>query len=302
MRVGPVAAAAGILGAAVAGLGYAMVEAHAFTLRRRTVPVLPPGATPLTLLHVSDLHASPGQRRKLRWVRALAELDPDLVISTGDNLSAADAVPAVLDAYRDLLDRPGAFVFGSNDYFGPRRKNPALYLVRRRGSRHVHGEPLPAEDLAVGFRKAGWLDLRNARGILDVQGTRIEIIGVDDPHIKADRYARVSGPADPAAVLTIGVTHAPYLRVLDAMSGDGARLLLAGHTHGGQLCLPLFGTLVTNCDLPRQHARGLSRWAAPGGQETWLHVSAGVGTSPYAPVRFSCRPEATLLTLTPQDT
>ena len=91
------------------------------------------------------------------------------------------------------------------------------------------------------------------------------------------------------------------------MTADGAGLVIAGHTHGGQLAVPLVGALVTNCDLDRRRAKGLSRWwpgadrgAVVGGaaDAAWLHVSAGLGTSPYAPVRFACRPEATLLTLT----
>ena len=101
------------------------------------------------------------------------------------------------------------------------------------------------------------------------------------------------------------------------MAADGVDLILAGHTHGGQLCLPGYGALVTNCDLDRRRAKGMSRWwpgagstgpeggAAPSSDAppdaAWLHVSAGLGTSPYAPVRFACRPEATLLTLTPRD-
>ena len=126
-------------------------------------------------------------------------------------------------------------------------------------------------------------------------------------HLNYDRYAEVAGPSDPHAALTVGVTHAPYQRVLDSMTSDGAGLVIAGHTHGGQLCLPFYGTLVTNCDLDRRRAKGVSRWwpgagatpssEAPAGA-AWLEVSAGLGTSPYAPVRFACRPEVTLLTLT----
>jgi predicted MPP superfamily phosphohydrolase len=77
------------------------------------------------------------------------------------------------------------------------------------------------------------------------------------------------------------------------MNADGADLVLAGHTHGGQLCVPGVGALVTNCDLPRSRAKGMSQHG-----DAVLHVSAGLGTSPYAPVRFACRPEATLLTIT----
>ncbi len=296
--------ALGVVGAGIAGLGYATLEARAFTLRRFTVPVLPAGAAPLRVLHVSDLHLVPRQRRKADWVRRLGELEPDLVVNTGDNLAAPDAVPAVLDAYGDLLRRPGVFVLGSNDYWGPRFKNPARYLLREGGRRGVVGVRLPTERLVEGLTDAGWLDLTNTRGTIDVAGTRLGFVGVDDPHLGWDRYPAVPPSANgERAGVTVGVTHAPYRRVLDRMTADGAALVLAGHTHGGQLCLPVTGALVTNCDLPRRQARGVSSWVAagPDGAErrAGLHVSAGLGTSPYTPVRFACRPEASLLTLTP---
>ena len=100
------------------------------------------------------------------------------------------------------------------------------------------------------------------------------------------------------------MTHAPYQRILERMSAEGVDLVLAGHTHGGQLCVPGFGALVTNCDLDRSRASGLSQWPGrPGAPRAadpmHLHVSAGLGTSPYTPVRIACRPEAALLTLVP---
>jgi predicted MPP superfamily phosphohydrolase len=305
MRLQPLARGLGAAGAAVlAGVGYATLEARAFTLRRFTLPVLPAGSPSLRVLHVSDLHLVPRQRRKAAWLRSLARFEPDLVVSTGDNLAAMDAVPAVLDAYGDLLRRPGVFVLGSNDYWGPRPKNPARYLLPQGGTGRVIGVRLPTSRLVEGFREAGWLDLTNRRGVLEVAGVRLDFVGVDDPHMGWDRYP-AAVPGDSAG-LTIGVTHAPYRRVLDAMTAEGVELLLAGHTHGGQLCLPGVGTLVTNCDLPRRQARGVSSWppasvsraGASAGRRSTLHVSAGLGTSPYTPVRFACRPEASLLTLT----
>jgi predicted MPP superfamily phosphohydrolase len=283
---------------AAGGLAYAALEARSFSVRRFTLPVLPAGSPPLRVLHVSDLHLVPRQRRKAAWLRGLAGLGPDLVVSTGDNLAAIDAVPAVLDAYGELLSRPGVFVLGSNDYWGPRPKNPARYFLPQGGERRVVGVRLPTADLVAGFRDAGWLDLTNRRQGLQVAGVRLGFVGVDDPHLRLDRYP--AGAADPSATLTVGVTHAPYRRVLDAMTADGAGLVLAGHTHGGQLCVPGLGALVTNCDLPRRQARGVSAWQAPdaGSASAALHVSAGLGTSPYTPVRFACRPEASLLTLT----
>ena len=291
--------ALGLTATAVGCVAYAAgFEVRSYRLRRIDVPVLASGSRPLRVLHVSDLHLTPGQERKKAWLRRLGALEPDLVVNTGDNLAHRLAVPAVLDALGPLLERPGVFVPGSNDYFAPRPTNPARYLLPSDRVIPVHGRELPWKELRDGLTEAGWLDLTNARGSLLVDGRTLAFAGVDDPHLGLDRYADVAGPADDAD-LTIGVAHAPYLRVLDAMTADGYRLLVAGHTHGGQLCVPGWGALVTNCDLEPARAKGLSRHPARGGRgASWLHVSAGLGTSPYAPLRFACFPEATLLTLT----
>ncbi|MDP9164938.1 MAG: metallophosphoesterase [Actinomycetota bacterium] len=279
-------------GSLAAGIAYAtLVERNAFVVRETTMPVLTPGSSPLRVLHVSDFHMMPGQRRKQAWIRELAGWDPDLVINTGDNLSHPKAVPSVVQALGDLLSVPGLFVFGSNDYFGPSPKNPANYLFRP--SHRITGEPLPWQDLRAAFTERGWLDMTHTRRELEVKGQLIAVAGVDDPHLSRDRYDTIAGPASPAANLTLGLTHAPYTRVLDRFAADGYQLVLAGHTHGGQLCVPFKGALVTNCDLDPSRAKGPSRWGA----SMQLHVSAGLGTSPYAPYRFCCRPEATLLTL-----
>src|SRR3954452_13118417 len=114
--------------AGVTALGYGWaIERKSFRLRRVEVPVLPRGARPVTVLHVSDLHATPGQPWKVSWVRRLAELEPDLVIDTGDNLGGHGGVPVAVEALEPLFSRPGAFVPGSNDWFAPRPKNPARY-------------------------------------------------------------------------------------------------------------------------------------------------------------------------------
>lgn len=302
--------ALGTVAAAAGGLGYSsLVERNAYTLRRWTLPVLPPGAPPLRVLHVTDLHLVPRQRRKMDWVRGLAALEPDVVVNTGDNLADDQAVPAAVEAFEPLLELPGVFVMGSNDYFGPVLKNPLRYFHSSHRQRPAGAPSLPTDDLIKAFLDAGWLDLNNHRERLEVRGLDLELVGVDDPHIGYDRYPAVAGPADPSAALTVGVVHAPYQRVLDAMTADGAGLVIAGHTHGGQVCLPFHGALVSNCDLPTERAQGVSRWwpgadrapssAAPD-DAAWLEVSAGLGTSPYAPVRFACRPEASLLTLVPR--
>ena len=276
-----------------AAIAYAVTEAHQYRLRRFTVPVLERDTEPLRVLHISDLHLTPRQKGKAAWVRRLAALEPDLVVNTGDNLAHPDAVATVLETLDPLLDAPGMFVMGSNDYYGPVWKNPARYLLPDSGGR-IFGKELPWEALRDGFVARGWRDLNNRTADFSLRGHEIAAVGTDDPHLGLDRYSTVQYPASGPGVLRMGVTHAPYLRVLDAMANDGVQLTFAGHTHGGQLCVPGYGALVTNCDLPTSQAKGLHKRG-----DGWLHVSAGVGTSPTAPVRFACPPEATLLTLIP---
>jgi predicted MPP superfamily phosphohydrolase len=292
----PVTAAVG-----AAAAGYAtVVERNWFALRRFEIPVLPPGAEPLRVLHISDAHLTPGRKRLMSWMRDLDDLDPHLIVNTGDCIAHPEAIRCFLDSLGPLLDRPGVFVFGSNDLYAPRPRNPLLY-IQPEGSRGRRGKciDLPWEKLRDGMVAAGWLDLNNQRGQLTVGGLDIAFGGVHDAHIYRDRYEKVAGPADPAAALRVAVMHSPEPRILDRFTADGYELLLAGHTHGGQLCLPFYGTLVTNCELDRERARGLHRH--PVGGDAWLHVSAGLGTSPWAPARFACRPEASLLTLVPRD-
>jgi len=287
---------AGTAALGAATLAYAsLIERNLFTLRRFDVPVLSPDAEPLRVLHVSDLHLTPNQRRKVQWVAELAALDPDLVITTGDNIAHIDAVPAVERAYGPLLDLPGAFVFGSNDYRGPVFKNPFGYFNADR--QYVQGAHLPTEDLRATLMRGGWHDLNNARTTVKAGGRAIELIGVDDPHVARDEYQSVAGAVEPSADVHLALLHSPEPPLLDQMAADGVDLILAGHTHGGQVCVPGVGALVTNCGLDRRMAKGLHRWP---GTDTWLHVSAGLGTHPTAPVRFACRPEASLLTLVPR--
>ncbi len=292
----------------MAGLGTlaysAGIEVRHFVVRRVEVPVLPPGRRPIKVLHLSDLHLTPSQGVKRRWLTSLAELEPDLVVNTGDNLSHQDSVQPLLESVGALLEVPGVFVFGSNDYFAPKPRNPLWYLFPDDGTRQTTTPKLPWRDLRAAFEARGWTDLTNTSARLEVAGTSFAFVGVDDPHLEYDDLDSVAGPAPVDVDVRVGVAHAPYLRVLDQYARDGYDLVFAGHTHGGQVCLPIKGAIVTNCDLDTGRAKGLHRHPArslpgePG--SSWLHVSAGAGTSPYAPIRLCCRPEATLLTLVPK--
>jgi predicted MPP superfamily phosphohydrolase len=291
---------------ATAGAGaiaYAsVVERNWFALRRFAIPVLPAGAGSLRILHLSDTHLTPGRHRLMSWIRSLDTLDPDLVVNTGDSIAHRDAVQPFLAALGPLLERPGIFVYGSNDLYSPVPKNPLRYLYDSTDlANRRHIPDLPWAELGEGMMAAGWLDANNQRGRVKAADLDIEVGGVHDSHVQRDRYDEIAGPADPAADLRLGVMHAPEPRIMDRFASDGYDLLLAGHTHGGQVCLPGYGALVTNCGIDAGRVRGLHRHPGQGRPDRpWLHVSAGLGTSPWAPFRFSSRPEASLLTLVPR--
>ncbi|PZQ89618.1 MAG: metallophosphatase [Leifsonia xyli] len=311
-------AVAGALGAAAtAGLATlawgVFVERNRFTVRHETLSVLEPDARPITILHLSDLHLTPWQRAKQDFIRSLAVYEPDLVIDTGDNLGHLDGLLGVRRALEPFAGTAGVFVHGSNDYYGPVLKNPFGYLVES-SNRRVAREPeldTPALDRFLG-EELGWHGLNNRVRAIELKGTRLEFLGTADAHRDWDRLGELPGAVEemrekvewssdePRQVLTIGVTHAPYQRVLNAFVSQGADLIFAGHTHGGQVRIPGRPALVTNCDIPPAQAQGLSVWRA-GARSAFLEVSAGLGTSIYAPVRFACPPEAIVMTLTPVD-
>lgn len=300
-------------GAAAVGVGYAQWEARHPVLRRHTIKVAPrPGFTGITALHVSDLHMFPGQDFIEDFIARIASEETfDLVISTGDNLGDKTGIDGLMRAYAPLLDYPGAFVLGSNDYYSPQTRSWLRYLERNRHvhatRRHQESRPdLPWLRLVHELLAAGWLDMSNRGDQMHVPTSAgkqtIALMGVDDPHIHRDRF-----PAKPEAwsdesALRLGLTHSPYLRVINSFVEADTDVIFAGHTHGGQVRIPGIGSVVTNCDLPREASRGVTKWVSPNSDfVSKLDVSAGLGTSPFAPIRFACRPEASLVTIIPAD-
>lgn len=310
-----------VVGSALASLGAlaigaftwgALVERNRFTVRHETVPLLDPAARPITVLHLSDLHMAPWQKAKQTWISTLTDYEPDLIVATGDLLGHEFGLEGVKSALEPFRGIPGVFVHGSNDFVGPVPKNPFRYFVQN-SSANDTANPLDTEALDTYVESLGWLNLDNTARAMTINGSRLEFLGVNDAHHDWDRLDLIPGALDemrenvgwtedrngPEAV-TIGLTHAPYQRVLNSFVNHSADIIFAGHTHGGQVQVPGFGALVTNCDLPREYASGMHVWHHAF-KAAFLQVSAGIGTSIYAPVRFSCPPEAVVVTLTADD-
>ena len=297
---------------AVGAFAYGViVERGNYRLRVEQVPILDAGSEPIRILHLSDLHLAPWHKNAVSWIRALGDNPPDLVVGTGDFFGHRDALPTIEKALEPLAGIPGVVVHGSNDRVGPRSVNPLSYLFSPT-TPEEKGEALDFGGLRRLYtEKLGWHDIDNARVTLTLNGSELEFVGLGDAHVGSDmtdelpqwlEAAREESErkTDDGSVTTIGVTHAPYQRVLNTLTTHGAELIFAGHTHGGQVCVPGVGALTTNCDLPTRMARGLNVWEH-GSRSSYLEVSAGIGTNIYAPFRFACPPEAVLVTLVGDD-
>lgn len=281
-----------LLAIAFAGLACVvygvLIERRAYRLVRRRLAILPAnGPESLNVLHLSDLHFVRGDERKKRFLGSLPACDVTVV--TGDFLAEPEAVEIAVAAVGANRGRLASwFVLGSNDYFAPRFVNPFLYLFRRSGAgpRRAHrGRP---RDLVAALQADGWRDLTNVREEVDLEGLPVEVLGLDDAHIR--RHDLRVAPRRAPGRFGFAVMHSPD-SAPEAVA-CGYPLVVAGHTHGGQVRLPVIGALVTNSHLPRRVVSGLLR--VGGGL---VHVSPGLGTSKYAPFRFLCPPEATLLEL-----
>ncbi|MEO8477832.1 MAG: metallophosphoesterase [Actinomycetota bacterium] len=281
-----------LLAIAVIGLMCVMygtlIEHSWYRVRRYRLDILPaggPGPDSLTVLHLSDLHFVADDPKKTRF---LASLPPaDVTIVTGDFLAEPEAVESVVTAVAPVRGRIASwFVLGSNDYFVPMPLNYLAYFRRSRTRRRAaRGRSV---DLVTQLGAGGWTDLTNVRREDDLDGLPIELLGLDDAHISW-HDSRVTPRTSPDR-FGIAVMHSPDSAPETAVLGY--RLIVAGHTHGGQVRLPLVGALVTNCSMPRRLVSGLIRMGG-----SILHTSPGLGTSKFAPFRFGCRPEATILEL-----
>lgn len=229
---------------AVAGVGHAAPRRVRLTAHE--VPW--PGARGLRLVHLTDLHlgwATP--RELLHQVVSLAErAAPDLVVLTGDYLNHSLKHLRALERLVALLPRPCLATLGNHDHWSG------------------------AEAVESALEQAGVVVLRNRPHRVALGGRRLTVVGVDDSFTGHDdieaAFAQV-GSAEPVLALT----HCP--KIGPALARRGARLILTGHTHAGQVQVPL----VTRAVSRLAGQRYLAGWYELGPSR--LYVNAGVGSS-----------------------
>jgi predicted MPP superfamily phosphohydrolase len=228
-----------------------------------------------------------------------------------------------------------------------------------RGIDNENREKLNISLLTQKLEALGWTNLNNSRKIIDLQKVKLDLVGIDDYHIGLDKFpdkdplgkivtdistsinstlpsevtsniktlsdsviAGIQGKTKPKQTIKIGLTHSPYSEVLKMMNDDGREIVFAGHTHGGQIIFPFIGPIITNTDINRNHAKGLSLYNVQNDEvvfqsqvippeesdnnessksiSSWLNISGGIGSSPKFPFRFLNQPEANLITLFPK--
>jgi len=261
--------------ATAAGIAASGAESLALRKRVRELPIagLPRELEALTILHVSDVHAGFGPgvallRRCAEWAR---ELEPDLIAVTGDLVARRRAAPAFSAAAAELVAaaRHGAYaVLGNHD------------LAR---GRDPFAQGWDAGDL-------GGLELLDGTATeLSLNGRRISVAGASAKrHFREPDYDPAAH-LDVSADLRILLCHFPD--VLLRLTAGQAHLVLAGHLHGGQVCVPWPGGRVGLA-----HPRSGPLAAVEARDGTVMHVSPGIGTT-FVPLRFCAQPEVTLLRL-----
>ncbi len=261
--------AAGLLPGSV---GYSLYERHWLRVDRSTIaiPGLPRAFSGLRVGHLTDIHHGPwlGLSDVREAIELVRSLEPDMLVLTGDYVHRGEEyIEPVWEALSALEAPLGVCgVLGNHDQW----EDEDLVKTRRL------------------MRQAGVVDLTNRTVRVARRGQQLYVAGVGDLWTDEQRLAEALAgvPADAAVIL---LSHNPDYN--EELNDRRVKLMLAGHTHGGQVVLPLLGALVTPSAHGRKYVGGLVR-------DGWkqVYVSRGVGMA-VMPVRFNCRPEVGLLTL-----
>ena len=285
---------------ALGSLGYAVLgEPYRPIFKRHRLPMPQTWPEGLSVVHISDLHVRRDDQRLLKaQKRALKDIQPDLLCVTGDVCEKAQDIPLLVEVLRAAKPMLGTFVvLGNHEHNAPspdhahdRNKGPLwalifaiLHLVAPRLKSDGEHE---AHAMADALREAGITVLHNEGVRVHMHGQSVWIAGCDSAWAgHADMQAAMRGRRLGEACLAL--IHEPDLAF--AAQDEGADLILAGHTHGGQIRLPLVGTPYTLRMDPRiVISAGFQRLEA-----ALLHITAGLGHT--IPLRFGCPPEVVWL-------
>jgi hypothetical protein len=279
-----------------------LYEAQWLQLIRLELPLkgLAPDLHGTRILHVSDLHAGafgPAGRSIDKFVDVASGLEPDLVLFTGDQTDKKKDLEPIIGRLGEIESRLGSFaVLGNHDH--GRRKTVLQDLARRLTGRNTLrpiDNSLSTETAAIITRnrmllaRAGIELLDNECRVVDFEASQVQICGIDDFHYGYGDLDAAKQQFDNDVALRILLTHSPD--AFASLSEGDYRLVLSGHTHGGQICIPGPGGKILLSSSGSDFGDGIYRHGS-----ATMHVSRGVGTT-LLPFRLLSRPEITLLEL-----
>ncbi len=276
-----------LLSAAFLFLWMHKVEVHDFRISRHGIHLRKTTERPLSVLHLSDIHFAGPNPAMARFFEKLAAETFDLIVLTGDIIDCAEGVPLAVKTLSQLKCRHGFFaVFGNHDYYDYRIVDALLH--------NFPGQPQPknsnpTEELKVSLEGAGIVVLRNETREINIEGTAILIHGLDDPTTGRANIRKTLENYD-AGKINFLLTHS-----IDAFYDIGENeidLSFSGHSHGGQVRLPLIGPLLTHTMMGRDYAAGIVQVKG-----AVCSVSRGIGYGRVLPFRLLCPPEAVVLTV-----
>jgi predicted MPP superfamily phosphohydrolase len=231
------------------------------------------GLAGLVACQISDLHVDRVEDlvRLEQAVRIINVQRPDLVFLTGDYFSGGDTMRHYLEDFRRVLSE----------------LNPAHGVFAILGN---HDHWASAGMITGALKSSGATVLTNAHERLSIRGERLAIVGIDDLWSRRAEPARAfSGlkPEDCSIVLAHNPDTAPYLRPF------APGVMLSGHTHGGVVRIPYYGSLIRSIlQIGQQYSAGLNRY-----NEFFIYTNRGLGTF-WLRIRINCRPEVSRFTLT----
>lgn len=256
----------GMISLATIARGFA--NSKRLLLSRETVdiPDLPPRFAGFRLLHLTDIHLGRDAARVAHLLLTIDALDPDLVCLGGDYARNVNALPEIAAFFRGLSQRKRVVaVYGNTDY----------------------RDYVPQQERQYWAKMVPFLN--NTAFCLEHGGECLWVVGVNDPHSGLDNLPQALRNVPPEAPVIL-LAHSP--EIIRAPLDPRVRLILCGHTHGGQICLPGGRALYNNMPLPPEFAVGSHQI----GNAT-LYISRGVGST-RVPIRLNCPAEITLFTLT----
>ena len=256
-------------------LTWMFLESSHYQISRRSAEVAKPLPHTLNILHLSDIHFRGEDKNLESFFEKMGQATYDFVFITGDIFDCPQGAGATR-FFKKLKSRHGIYaVFGNHDYYNYGFFDMALHYTQGQGKPH---QAQPAGIFEKALEEAGVRLLRNETVEIEVEGTPILIHGLDDP---VTGHANVRRAMLNFNYKKINVLLTHSIDVFLDIGDNEIDLSFSGHSHGGQVRLPVIGPLLTHTNLGRQYTDGVKKLKG-----AVCSISRGVGTSRFYRIRF----------------